>query len=92
MWFGDEGVGGGRHGYLGSEEGRPCSRGPWSEPTTGPTALTSSCVLPYLPFLFRQIRHEHLRRLFREEREKLADPDSRRAKAEVEALLKRDAP
>ena len=58
----------------------------------GPAALTSSCVLPFLPFLFWQIRHEHLRRLFREEREKLADPDSRRAKAEVEALLKRDAP
>ena len=59
---------------------------------TGPAALTSSCVLPFLPFLFWQIRLEHLRRLFREEREKLADPDSRRAKAEVEALLKRDAP
>ena len=58
----------------------------------GPAALTSSCVLPFLPFLFWQIRLEHSRRLFREEREKLADPDSRRAKAEVEALLKRDAP
>ena len=71
---------------------RPYSRGPWSGPTAGPAALTSSCILPFLPFLFRQIRHEHSRRLFRQEREKLADPDSRRAKAEVEALLKRDAP
>ena len=127
MWFGDEGIGGGRHGYLGSEKavpaqevpglGRPqdqgsgelarqrpglatarncdgthhISRGAYRV-LAGPAALTSSCVLPFLPFLLWQIRLEHLRRLFREEREKLADPDSRRAKAEVEALLKRDAP
>ena len=116
MWFGDEGIGGGRHGYLGSEKAVPAQEVPGPGRENGPTArpvivmgpiislgvltgrrpgaaaLTSSCVLPFLPFLFWQIRLEHLRRLFREEREKLADPDSRRAKAEVEALLKRDAP
>ena len=96
MWFGDEGIGDGRHGYLGSEKavpaqevpglGRPqdqgsgeltrqrpglatarncdgthhISRGAYRV-LAGPAALTSSCVLPFLPFLFWQIRLEHLR-------------------------------